>query len=321
MPGKGAVIQGYGEKKAMTGIQTNGAGGVLTLGRSETSGATPSLGTDDEPVSLRAGLGVRLHGYGGIHTLERLPVEVEEVPTLRGTARLEWDVEISIGYATLCSLGVSFDSPGNWVVGWVVTNNNTLGSWVNTATASGVVRAWGGDETEPSECAEVVYTSTEDPEFDYGDYVSTDYSETLVAFEDIFPDAISAVEVLGEVASSGAEWPSENWKNVSNGTIPFGAFLGHVKVYHTANGIFLNQAYALSTRFRLRNAGDCPMLVDYGFYGSGLPGGATDVTYSTTLGIGQTGDWITAPAIDLDPDKYRTAEIRRVRLSRWRSLP
>ena len=142
MPGKGAVIQGYGEKKAMTGIQTNGAGGVLTLGRSETSGATPSLGTDDEPVSLRAGLGVRLHGYGGIHTLERLPVD-EEVPTLKGTARLEWEVESSIGYATLCSLNVSFDSPGNWVVGWVQTNNNTLGSWVNTATASGVERAPG----------------------------------------------------------------------------------------------------------------------------------------------------------------------------------
>lgn len=322
--GRGAVIRGHGDKRTLVGIQVNGAGDVLTLGRTDKSGVTPSLGTDEEPVRLRAGPGVRLHGYGGIHTLERLPVD-EEVPTLKGTARLEWEVESSIGYATLCSLNVSFDSPGNWVVGWVQTNNNTLGSWVNTATASGVVRAWGGDETEPSECAEVVYTSTEDPEFDYGDYVSTEYSETLVAFEDIFPDAISAIEVLGEVASSGAEWPSKNWKDVSNGTIPFAASLGPVKVYHTdvfgevpgAN----DGAVALSTRFRLRNAGNCPILVDYGFYGSGLPGGATDVDYSTTLGIGQTGDWITAPAIDLDPDKYRTAEIRRVRLSRWRSLP
>lgn len=228
-----------------------------------------------------------------------------------GVARLEWELEISAGYAVICAIGTSLLSPGNWVVGQETQVNTTLaGGWVDTATASGIISAYGPGES-PDACEEPVYSSTFDPEVDYGDFLDSEFTETLVPFTDLIPPAIAALAPLS--ATEGAqEWPEASWQAVSEGT-PYSTVLGSVAATSGADA----PAQAISTRFRLRNRGGCAIRVDCGFYGSGLSGGATDDERNMTLPRGTTSDWIEPPAIDPDPDKGRIAAIRRVRLSRW----
>jgi hypothetical protein len=52
-----------------------------------------------------------------------------------------------------------------------------------------------------------------------------------------------------------------------------------------------------------------------------LSGGASDLDQDITLSRGASSAWIEAPAINTDPAKYRTAEIRRVRIGRYRTVP
>jgi hypothetical protein len=320
--GKGTKMQGYGQKKSISGVQATGTGGVLTLGRSDKSGTTPDQGSAEEPVELRAGQGVRLHGYGGIHTLERLPVPPVEDKPILGTARLEWDIEVSRGYATLCHLGESSENPGNWVISNETQQIYTLGSYVESNTASGVVRAWGAGETPPDACDAPVFESDEDPGFDYGDFVSSSYSEEVIPFEDIIPDAIAAIEVDGSIASSAQEWPSESWEDVSKGVIAFSQYLGAVAAFVTQDFDVVpgeaDGAVATRTRFRLRNAGDCMLRVNCGFYGSGLPGGATDDARDIYLPKGAQTGWIESAAVNPDPLKGLSASIQRVRIGPWK---
>lgn len=312
LPGKGVKMLGYGDKKTIAGMQATGINGLLTLGRSEKSGHMPAIGTGGQPVALRAGPGVRIHGHGGIHTLERLPEALIEEAAL-GPARLEWDFEVSAGYAVICTLGESVASPGEWVISQQTVVSTTLaGGWTDTGTASGTVSSFGPGETPPA-CDEPVYDSTKDPEVDYGDIVSSTYSEETMPFASIIPAAISAVAVDGGTASSNQEWTMESWQAVSEGDIPFSVFFGLVGASVDVSG-----AAATSARFRLRNAGSCPLRVNCGFYGSGISGGATDLESIINLAPKASSAWQEVPSIDDDPDKYRTAEIRRVRIERWR---
>lgn len=315
LPGLGARVHGYADKKGIEGIQATGANGVFTLGRSETSGTIPSLGTDEEPAALRAGPGVRIHGYGGIHTLERLPVAAppEEIPL--GPARLEWEIETFKGNATICSLWESAVDPGNWVIIDTFVVHNTKGSYVDTVTASGVVSSYGPSDPPPADCDFPVYDSTVDFDFDYGDFVNSESSESIRPFSSLANPAITAIGLLSS-RDSYHEWNSKTWRDVSTKVIPFSSSLGEVGVYFDVHG-----AEAHSVRFRLHNRGSCGLRVDCGYYGSGLSGGATDIDYDILLVPNQSSDWIEAPAIDSDgPLKFRFAEIRRVRMGRWRFI-
>jgi hypothetical protein len=288
------------------------AGRALPPSEPSTPGAPPALA--DTSAGLAALLDT-LHRNTPDQPSAASPLGYRLPSATTGMARLEWDIETSQGYSTVCSLGESFFTPGHWVLSNETAQVFTLGSYVDSATASGVISAYGPDETPPA-CDEPVYDSTQDLGFDYGDFVSSDYSEALLAFEATTPDAIGAVDVLGGLASSAQEWPSESWQAVSNGDIPFSLYCGPVAASASVTG-----ATATSTRFRLRNRGSCAIRVDCGFYGSGMAGGATDDLRSLTLPPGAASDWITPPAIDPDPAKGRSAEIRRIRLSRWLSVP
>jgi hypothetical protein len=278
----------------------------------------PDQGTAEQPVELRAGPGVRLHGYGGIHTLERLPVAMieEKAPPL-GPARLEWEIELFEGNATICVLREAnyLINPGNWVLSETTTQTFTEGAWTDTLTASGVVSAYGPDDPPPSECAEPVFTTTQDDGTDYGDFVSSEYSEELVPFSSLASHAIAAVGLLSS-SDDVAEWSSVNWRDVSTGVIPFSSGMGTVGVYTDVTG-----GAAVSVRFRLHNRGSCAIRVNCGHYGSGLSGGASDLDQDITLSRGASSAWIEAPAINSDPLKYRIAAIRRVRIGRYRTVP
>ncbi len=315
--GVGSKIHGYADKKMMSGVRTNGAPSMFTLGRSESSAPVPDQGTAEQPVELRAGPGVRLHGYGGIHTLERLPVAMIEEKTPLGPARLEWEIELFEGNATICVLREAnyLINPGNWVISETTTQTFTEGAWTDTLTASGVVSAYGPDDPPPSECAEPVFTTTQDDGTDYGDFVSSEYSEELVPFSSLASHAIAAVGLLSS-SDDVAEWSSVNWRDVSTGVIPFSSGMGTVGVYTDVTG-----GAAVSVRFRLHNRGSCAIRINCGHYGSGVAGGASDLDQDITLSRGASSAWIEAPAINTDPAKYRTAAIRRVRIGRYRTVP
>ncbi len=305
LPGKGARMQGYGEKQAIAGIQVTGANGVLTLSRSDKSGSMPVMGTDEQPVALRAGPGVRLHGYGGIHTLERLPLPPPEEPPV-GPAILEWEVEAFAGYAKICSLGESFNEAGTWLISWKTVNNFENGSYTDSVAASGVISAYGPGET-PDECDAPITESNFDPDFDSGDFIGQTYSEVTVPFTDLISHAIGALASAGTFKSS-ATWPRAEWQDVSKEVTPFTQSFGNV---HATTSVFGSTAE--SKKFRLRNRGSAALRVDCGFYGVGL----SDITDTIDLAPGATSAWQEVSAIDTDPAKYYTAEIRRVRIGQW----
>ena len=310
LPGLGARVHGYADKKGIEGIQATGANDVLTLGRSETSGTIPSLGTDEEPSALRAGPGVRIHGYGGIHTLERLPVPQPEEEPL-GPARLEWEVEILQGYVQVCSLGVSIETPLNFVIHSETNYEYANGSYVITYTASGKITAYGPSDPPPDACDAIVIDSTYVPlEPDgYGEFIGSSTSETLVSFASLVSAAVGVSEVIAVDAGS-QQWVHDEWRDVSEEVTPFAILLSAVAVSFGFTNV----------RFRLKNRGSVPLRVNCGFYGSGVSGGATDIETIIDLGRGADSDWQEVPAIDPDPAKYRTAQISRVRIGRWRFL-
>lgn len=313
--GKGTQIRGYADRRIITGMQATGAPAVFTLGRADSTAPAPDQGTGENPVELRAGQGVRLHGYGGIHTLERLPLPPPEEPP-PGPARLEWEVEESWGAVQVCTLGnESAITPGNWVVVSAVTYNFTGGSYVDTQTASGVTSAYGPDDPEPDVCADVVPSSTFDPGVDYGDSTGTSTVETLVDPTSLAASAIAQLAVWRETTGS-QEWQSRLWRGVSDETAPFTFSFGTVSMGYTVASL----VRADNLRFRLRNRGSVSLRVDCGFYGSGLSGGATDIPAVIDLKPGATSAWQEVPSIDPDPDKYYTAEIRRVRIGRYRTV-
>ena len=125
--GVGSKIHGYADKKMMSGVRSNGAPSMFTLGRTESSAPVPDQGTAEQPVDLRAGPGVRLHGYGGIHTLERLPVEEEE-PPVEGKALLLLEKEILVGKSRICFLANYPGQEGKFVIAAKLTTVGEFGS-------------------------------------------------------------------------------------------------------------------------------------------------------------------------------------------------
>jgi hypothetical protein len=319
LPGKGARMQGYGDKQTISGVASSGANGVYTLARSEKSGLTPQLGTAEQPVELRAGPGVRLHGYGGIHTLERLPVQIEEEKTPLGPARLEWEIERSQGFCQVCDVGASYATPSGYCVERAITYNFTEGSFVETETASGVTTPYGPNDTPPGACAALVYDSTEDPEKEggYGDFIDSSVEETFISKTSVGASAIAIMDVWSNPTVS-QEWVENTWKNVSEGVTPFTTYIG---AYAEIGLDYGNPAEARSVRFRLKNSGSVSLRVNCGFYGSGLSGGASNIESIIDLSPGASSAWQTPPSPDLDSNKFRSAEIRRVRIGRYRTVP
>lgn len=308
MPGRGATLRGHGDRRTVDGVLTVGANGVITLQRAGKSGLLPSLVNAEAPVQLRAGPGVRLHGHGGIHTLERLPVPPPEEPPA-GPAILEWEMESFAGYASICSLGESFNEAGTWLISWETVNNFENGSNTDSEAASGVISAYGPGET-PDACDAPITESDFDPGFDYGDFTGQTYSEVTVPFTDLISNAIGALASAG-TSKSSTTWQRSEWQDVSEEVTPFTQSFGNV---YATTGVFGSTAE--SKKFRLRNRGSAALRVDCGFYGVGL----SDVTATLDLAPGAVSAWQEAPSIDPDPAKYYTAEIRRVRIGQWRLI-
>jgi hypothetical protein len=296
------------------GIQVNGAGDVLTLGRTDKSGVTPSLGTDEKPVRLRAGPGVRLHGYGGIHTLERLPVEVQEVQPLKEAGLLIERQERG-GYARVCCLEVADPLTD----GFVIVRRNTLtysnGSYDEIYTTSGDVFGFAlGAEVPP--CDDLLYESTADPEVVYVDFISrTESDESVVSISDAAAAAAPEIADEGDVLTDELNWIEPGFRAASEADYTRGLGRSSSRLSYLIPGWIYRRP-----RYRLTNTGKVNIKASIRWVPDNEdPGGGGDITSEVSLARGQDSGWIDAPACS--PEQFFDGQIYRVRMGRWLNVP
>ena len=314
LPGQGARMQGYSDKRTIVGVKSIGAGGTFTLSRSEKSGILPSLNDTASPVELRAGQGVRLHGYGGIYTLERLLVPTEEEPPIPGPAKLEVQIQNRTGYAEVCLLYVADDPADGYVTHEVVTYNYEEGSYTETSSISGTIRAYNAGET-PDECAAPTFETTYDPDLDTG-VISTTVEKTIVSWVGVIDAAKGVVAYLNDQFPPGPfEWAHKDWQAESAITDRSSTLASSY-----ISGILASVPSTIFTvsapRYRFINTGTTVLAVTVVFT---RLSDSFQQTVTTTVDHGQTSDWLDFP--DLTAEDRWDAVIDRVRIGPYLSVP
>jgi hypothetical protein len=334
-PGKNTKIQGYGEKKAISGISSQGVNGIYTLGKSQSSGTIPDLANSEIPTEFRAGRGVRLYGYGGIYTLERTPDE-EEVSVVGQKAALQLEIEVFQGSSRICMLypigyGIlGGDAINVFVTGTKTTINYENGTVVYTSTASGQINSWGGNEPYPSSCPLIKTTDSAVPDFDYGAEESGFFEETTIGMSSLYEPARSAMAIndllsIDEDENYVIEFPKPNWESLSNQLsysflIPWSAYYFG---YDTMSGYPNGLAFIYQVRYRLRNKGTVVLRVNHGFhaYNSNTPVPLDDELFETILYPGLVSPWFDSGIPSSDLSKSKLASVDRVRIGPYVNIP
>lgn len=125
------------------------------------------------------------------------------------TASLVVTTQSRSGHGKACSVEIADPPEDGYYTQKVIEYTWTNGSYTETTTASGTVQGIGPSGTFDA-CADTDYESTQDGGFDYGTFVSSSTSGTLVAWDSV----IAAAE--GEIANAGSEvneW-TESWNEV-----------------------------------------------------------------------------------------------------------
>lgn len=310
LPGRGARMHGYGDKRSIADVRASGANGALTLSRSDKPVLTPISDTDEEPTELRAGPGVRLHGYGGIYTLERLPnPSVEEEPTIPRPAILDVEVQNRWGTGRACYFQLMDPQSDGYFVTETTTYYGTIGSYIETRSASGEIQSISPGDT-PVDCAAIVFSTTNDGETDYG--FITDYDITYsggVGWGPVEAAARGAIGNYGPPLFRGPfEWPYKDWRAASAVT-GRDIWLHDASSFHgPGTGIW---DFA-SPRYRLINTGSANITVDVIFTRTS---DSFESTVTTSIGPGETGAWLDFPSITGE-DGW-TGRIDRIRIGRY----
>ena len=308
-PGKGARMQGYGDKQTISGVTAPGANGVYTLARSEKSGLTPQLSTAEQPVELRAGPGVRLHGYGGIHTLERLPVEEEVVKGFR-FAGLRIEVETQKLFASICGSYDIYENPPIYVISTTSTEDFENGSITTNTQYSGPINFYEEGESPPLNCVYTVTSDVEPPPFDYGPSLGTGtYSVTSSkSVVSLRQEAISNLRREATAVSSQAEstWAQEQWQSVNENAFNPAVSLLSQGSYTELGG----EAWAKACRWRVVNFGQAQFSLNWEKRRDRdnrlLMSGAIVVA------PGMTTDWSAWPSLSTDPDELFSVRFVRI---------
>jgi hypothetical protein len=309
-PGKGARMQGYGDKQTISGVTSPGANGVYTLGRSEKSGLTPQLSTAEQPVELRAGPGVRLHGYGGIHTLERLPVEEEVVKGFR-FAGLRIEVETQKLFASICGSYDIYENPPIYVISTTSTEDFENGTITTNTQYSGPINFYEEGESPPLNCVYTVTSDVEPPPFDYGPSLGTGtYSVTSSrSVVSLRQDAISNLRRKATAVSSEAvsTWGQEQWQSVNENDFNPAVYLLSQGSYTDPFG---GEAWAKACRWRVVNFGQAQISLNWEKRRDRdnrlLMSGAINVA------PGMTTDWSAWPSLSTDPDELFSVRFVRI---------
>ena len=337
--GKGAQIRGYSDKKTIAGVQLAGASGVFTLGRSEASGSMPDMGTAEQPVNLRAGPGVRLHGYGGIHTLERLPDE-EEISTVGQEAALQIEIEVFHGNSRICMYypkGNGLPDEGEENVFVIATKTVVVteeGTRTFTDSASGQIDSWGGNEPYPGACP---YIQSNVSGSGGGAIIGGSFEETrVVEMDRLYGPARSAMAIndmlsIDEDENYILSYYKPNWESLSNQIttsdgLPWsGYFLGSYGEFDSGYyGMPNGTAFIYQVRYRLRNKGTVVLRVNHGFHVSNYlnsPVPSEDELFETVLYPGLVSPWFDSGIPSLDITKSKRPSIDRVRIGPYVNIP
>lgn len=324
--GKGAQIRGYSDKKTIAGVQLAGASGVFTLGRSEASGSMPDMGTAEQPVDLRAGPGVRLHGYGGIHTLERLPDE-EEV-TVNPKAILELELEVIKGTSRICAFVFVDEThfPDVFTTAIKVTAEFENGTIVYNTRYSGDIESWGGDEPEPDDCPAPQVTDNANPDFEYGSSEGETLEVTTVPLSRLYSPARSGM-TLSETQSVGQtiQYSKSEWERISNRIAPsFVMPRANYGLGYELNGVYpTGYAYIQQIRYRFRNKGNVALRVNHGFHNVINGGPTQNELFDTSLYPNIPSAWFDSgiPESDIENAVQKLPSVDRVRIGPYVNIP
>jgi hypothetical protein len=309
-PGKGARMQGYGDKQTISGVTSPGANGVYTLGRSEKSGLTPQLGTAEQPVELRAGPGVRLHGYGGIHTLERLPVDEEVVKGFR-FAGLRIEVETQKLFASICGEYDIYENPPIYVISTTSTEDFENGTITTNTQFSGPINFYEEGESPPFNCVYTVTSDIEPPPFDYGPSLGTGtYSVTSSrSVVSLRQEAISNLRREATPVSSEAvsTWGQDQWRSVNENDFNPAVYLLSQGSYTDP---FSGEAWAKACRWRVINFGQAQFSLNW----EKRRDRDNRLLMSGVINVapGITTDWSAWPSLSTDPDELFSVRFVRI---------
>lgn len=316
--GKNTKIQGYGDKKAISGVATNGVNGVYTLGKSQSSGPIPDLAKSEEATEFRAGQGVRLYGYGGVYTLERLPDE-EEIPAVNPEAILELELEVIKGTSRICATVFVDEThfPDVFTTAIKTTATYENGTIVYNTRYSGDVESWGGDEPEPDACPAPQVTDNANPDFEYGSLEGETLELTTVPLSSLYSPAQFAM-TLSETQSVGQtiQYFKSEWERISNLITPSFVMpnaryaLGYDSLYPTG------YAYIQQIRYRFHNRGNVVLRVNHGFHNYNNDGPTQNELFDTSIYPNIPSAWFDSgiPESDIENAVQKLPNVDRVRI-------
>lgn len=312
LPGKGVQLRGYGDKKTASGLALMGTKGSQTLRKIDSSKGVNLTELKETLSHLRPGAGVVLHGYKETLVLERLPDTIEEVlPSVSLVASLTIEHQVKVISGSICIERLSTESPGNYVIKTVTTDEYENGAVTSSVEASGVIQTWEEGET-PDACAALIYDSDFDPEFDYGAFESSSFGETLVSYADFYSDVITAMLALSETSESTTNtWTSDEWAAASDAVTGWKAVL--VPTIGVVGSEGADNCTAGSMSWRAVNDGNVSIQVYWELQKVVDDSVVSDGDF--TLDPGQASSWFGPPTALPDLEEALNYKIIRIRIN------
>lgn len=237
----------------------------------------------------------------------RLPVEKPRV----GKMTIEWERKQL--YADRCSLDVHLLDE-TYVIKQTTVNSYEHGTQTYTATAAGNIRTWLPGE-DPTACDTPVYDNDFIPGFDYGSFVSSDYSEDTQPFSSVLEAAVAALASATTIPlTQDFTWPEDEWAaKTAPGGWSYG--LGNIgcrSSIESSPGLMFAQTF----RWRVKNTGQCHIKL---FWECRLESdNSLLASGSLSIGRGGTSDWQPPPAASADPSEIVYVTLAAIQLGPYR---
>lgn len=225
-----------------------------------------------------------------------------------GSMTIEW--EIKQLYADMCSISVDAGTQ-EYITKQTTVNVFENGSVTAVTSAAANIRTW-APGTEPTSCDATEYTNDTVDGFDYGAFVSTDYTEERHPFSDAIGAAVAGLPGAGSIpATHDFTWLEADWP-ARSATGGFLYSLGNIGCSVGSDGV----AFAATFRWRIKNTGQCHIKL---FWERHLQSDAS-LLASDSLDIarGKTSAWQDPPTTPTDPAASMYMTLSAIHLGPYR---
>lgn len=208
-----------------------------------------------------------------------------KVNRTRRVAGLKLWLQLRYGVAQVCAINIASPSEDGYTTEEVDTFTYTLGSWSDTASRSGDITGGGPGDTLP-DCDDIDYSSTYDPNFNYGDFVSASASDTVVSWDAATAAAAAAMDNDGaESLEWDVTWEKAQWRAASEEIRSFWFATSSLQL---ASG-YIGVQYT-RPKFKIENTGDTQLVVQAEHVR--LSDSQTESLWDIVVDPGETSDWI-----------------------------